>query len=123
MKVFSNSPVSFFDVDNTLVMFDEYKEVPGKKVDIITNNGEIITLTVHTEHIEILKQLKNRGYTIVIWSAGGSNWAEKVIMSLGIENYIDLIIPKPQSIFDDLELSEFLPGSRYINKNKYLGDL
>lgn len=101
-----------FDVDDTLVMWEAEHTKPGRnKIRIVDPyDNSVVYLKPHKKHIKILKDLKIRGYTITVWSAGGYQWAEAVVKTLGIEDSVDIVMTKPTKLFDDLPLSEL--GSR-----------
>jgi hypothetical protein len=90
----------FCDVDDTLVLWDSKNpnmEIKGIPVEI------------HHVHVEKLKQFAARGHFIVVWSAGGYEWAANVVKLLGLEETVDLVIAKPRWFFDDLRAEEFMP--------------
>ena len=114
---------TYFDVDDTLVMWDATPEqleergvdfeCPGSFTII---DGEMKEtppwkerLLPHRYHIEQLKKHKMRGHTIIVWSAGGYDWAAAVVKALGLENFVDLVISKPTWAYDDLQPNEFIP--------------
>lgn len=118
----------FCDVDDTLVMWSATPEeleahgvifeCPGS-FSII--DGELVPspswkerLLPHRKHIEQLKKHKMRGHTIVVWSAGGYDWAAAVVKTLGLENVVDLVISKPIWAYDDLQPAEFMPKSQWM---------
>jgi hypothetical protein len=119
---------TFFDVDDTLVMWNATPEelaergvdfeCPGSHTII---DGEIKEtppwkerLLPHRKHIEQLKKHKMRGHTIVVWSAGGYDWAAAVVKALQLENFVDLVISKPIWCYDDLQPNEFIPKPQYM---------
>lgn len=112
MKIIGNDSTVFFDCDDTLIMWnhnrDESKLVP------VTSNGITELLRPHYKHIEQLKKHKFRGHTVVVWSAGGVEWATAVVKSLKLEKYVDLVIAKPRWYYDDLQPQEFLPVTNRI---------
>lgn len=83
----------YFDVDETLVMWveNENRFVPNEK------------------HILALKRHHLRGHTVVVWSAGGSTWAQGVVEGLGIEEHVDYVLSKPHWYYDDLTVDKFMP--------------
>lgn len=104
MRVISPTKSCWVDVDNTLVFSaTEYPTVKGPSIYI--NNREFI---VHTGHVEIIKDFHARGHTIIIWSAGGSRWAEMVVRALKLDLYVSLVIDKPDWFIDDKPSSSFM---------------
>ena len=89
------------DVDDTLVMWADPKNFPGKEVTI-TTNGFPEVAAINEYALEHLKKMKRRGYSVVVWSAGGSDWAEAVVQALGIEEYVDVVSPKFTDHLDDV---------------------
>jgi phosphoserine phosphatase len=61
-----------------------------------------------------MKSHKFRGHTVIVWSAGGVEWAKTVVTALGLENYVDLVVAKPKWYYDDLQSHEFLPASSRV---------
>lgn len=51
---------------------------------------------------------------MVVWSAGGWDWAEAVVKTLKLENFVDLVISKPTWTYDDLQPSEFIPKPQWM---------
>lgn len=122
--------IAYCDVDDTLVFWSstqEDKEKYGVKFTcpgsmVWDEDGEQIgyanswteVLVPNLPQIEQLKNLRLRHHTIVVWSAGGYDWAKTVVQTLGIEHLVDLVICKPTYVFDDLPCEEFMPKSRLI---------
>jgi phosphoserine phosphatase len=133
MIVIPCKQATFFDVDDTLVMWDATPEQLEERGVDFTCPGSLVTidecgtegfapewkqrLLPHRVHIEQLKKHKQRGHTIIVWSAGGYDWAAAVVKALGLENYVDLVISKPSWFYDDLMPSEFM-GKRYYKKDE-----
>ena len=98
-----------FDVDDTLILHHR-KPQPGDIVHYLTHNNlkehEVI---VHTKHVDMLKRHKQFGKCwIIVWSWGGADWAELVVKTLGLEDYVDLVTGKPFKYYDDLAASEWM---------------
>lgn len=114
MKIVENEMIVAFDVDDTLVMWHS-KVDPINKIQIINPYGGSETwLKPHKRHIELLKEYKGRGMTIIVWSAAGYKWAESVVNSLGIQDYVDLIMTKPGKLVDDLSVQEIFTTRIYL---------
>lgn len=120
----------FFDVDDTLVMWDATPEelkargvnfiCPGSIIDIDNDGNKQFSppwterLLPHRKHIEQLKKHKMRGHTIIVWSAGGWDWATAVVKALQLDNFVDLVISKPTWAYDDLQPAEFIPKPQWM---------
>jgi len=102
--------VAYFDVDDTLVEWKEFGDGPKVSIEM---NGMISEKAVIDAHIEELILQKKSGTHIVVWSAGGSKWAEAVVKALEIEEYVDAILTKPDRIYDDKNPEEWMPNRRY----------
>lgn len=111
----SDRPLVAMDVDDTIIKWNVDYSKPTVK---ITLDGITGNFNVHKKHVEALKKHKIRGHTIIIWSAGGSDWGEAVVKALQLEQYVDIIMPKPDWIYDDVSPNEFLNKNLYI----YEGD-
>jgi len=72
---------AFFDVDGTLL---DHKDIPNESV------------------VQQLIERKKAGYAIIVWSAGGPDWAERAVKLLHLEVYVDYILDKPTVCFDDI---------------------
>jgi hypothetical protein len=83
---------------------------------LITSDNGLISayVTPHEEHIQKLKEHADRNHFIVVWSAGGYEWAEAVVKGLGLNLYVDLIITKPRWAWDDLPMDEAIDTRCYI---------
>lgn len=114
MNVYNTDQVVPFDVDDTLVMWsleDKSKNIPIQDPYI---EGLINYVTPNEKHIELMKKYKARGFTIIVWSAGGVEWAKKVVLALQLESYVDAVFTKPNRYIDDLDVSEWIGPRVYI---------
>lgn len=100
MHILPSDRCLWVDVDDTLIMWSE----------------DHTSWLPHLEHIALIKQFSSRGQKIVVWSAGGVEWAVQAINLLELEPYVDLVVSKPAWFIDDLPSSEFLPESSRIFK-------
>lgn len=111
-------PTAYFDVDDTLVLWSPTEEqlkhaVPFNVTDAFFE-GEgvapwIEMLVPHYPHVEQLKKHAIRGQKVIVWSAGGAEWAAAVIKQLDLEHYVTLAIDKPDWAYDDLDAKGILP--------------
>ena len=93
MLVIQSDKTLFVDVDNTLVLWDEAHT----------------TYRPHQRHIDMMKKFHARKQPIIVWSAGGYEWAQRVVRELGLENIVTAVMSKPAWYIDDLTASEILP--------------
>lgn len=104
--ILENDNVTCFDVDDTLVLWDVPAGLDANRIEF-SNYGYTERLLPHDKHIKCLKQLKFRGHAVVVWSAGGWEWAKEVAIRLGIIDDIDIIMCKPKWMVDDLPPNEW----------------
>lgn len=125
MIVIPGDKIVYCDIDDTIAMWAPSQEEIEKKGVLITCPGSLIDvdndgnkqyapswtqmIVPHKHHIEKIIKHKTRGHTVVVWSAGGYDWAAAVIRAFKLENYVDVVISKPTWIIDDLPASEFMP--------------
>ena len=104
-----------FDVDDTLIM-DPLDD--GNDVFFIDPYDSLQTRrSVHHRHVKLLKDHHAKGYFVIIWSANGAIWAERVAEALGLTKYAHAILAKPLKIIDDLPVTEWM-GPRIYLENK-----
>lgn len=90
------------DVDDTLLMWSIPQGYSGPLVKTKLNG-------IEEEHrpnlpaIEHLKKMKARGYAVIVWSAGGSDWAEEAVRALNLQDFVDVIMPKIDFHLDDVD--------------------
>ena len=114
-----NDMVVTFDVDDTLFFWNSTPEqlekdgIPVKWVDSLGYLQETL-LVPHSVHVQQLKKHKERGHLILVWSAGGSLWAEAAVKALGLEKYVDYTLCKSHWAYDDLPPEEYMPKSKWM---------
>jgi phosphoserine phosphatase len=112
MKVIRATRSVFFDVDDTLVIWD-WKKLNPDGVGLIQVGTELVM--PHQRHIELMKQFKARKHTVVVWSQGGHEWAEAVCKALGIEDVVDFVMDKPNWYVDDLHATAWMRAPIYLH--------
>jgi hypothetical protein len=114
MKVYRTNQVILYDVDDTLVMWhyeDQSIQIP------ITDpylKGVVNYVTPNVKHIDLLKKHKARGFTVIVWSAQGFEWAEAVVQALNLEEFVDIVCSKPSGYVDDLEVTHWIGSRIYL---------
>lgn len=114
-----NNKTAYFDVDDTLLMWNIPEGTPENELVGVSYVPEFIEYGLPNKHnIDLLKKMKRRGHSVVVWSAGGSDWAEAVVQALRLEKYVDAVMPKPDYYIDDLsDPSKILGKHGYFNLN------
>ena len=115
MIAFPDNRTAYFDVDDTLVEWKLCSDREADAVKIVDESGRVFYKKAIVAHIEELKNQKMTGNTVVVWSAGGGAWAETVVKALGIEEYVDVCLTKPDFYYDDKDVSEWFPTKRYYH--------
>jgi len=111
MKVYPDNRTVYFDVDETLVMWNPG---PNSIVDVYVDGRPGVA---HAAHIDIVKRHRLRGSVVVVWSNNGSLWARKVVTALGLTPYVDIVITKPDTYFDDMDAAAFMGKRVYLEHN------
>lgn len=105
MFVLQKHKMICFDVDDTLIFQDCPTPDHRNADEVFQYNNEKFPVWIHKNHVRKIKELKSEGYGICVWSQQGSDWAQNAIKQLGLESYVDLVIPKPEKMFDDLSFN------------------
>lgn len=114
----TNHQFIFYDVDDTLIMWDleQYSDLEDVYIsDPYMDEPETYHFKKHKSHIEWLIRMHKRGEKIVVWSAGGQGWAQAVVDALGIGKYVDYVLGKPTCIYDDESPKNYMPPNRWNN--------
>lgn len=114
--------VIYFDVDNTLIMWDP-PAYDSRIVQLPTlhyindSHGDLMPQYVevipHEHHLNMIIRHKQLGNTVVVWSKSGPLWAQNVITHFGLTEYVDVCMGKPSCFYDDLKAEEFMVDRRY----------
>jgi predicted phosphatase len=108
MLVVKNETPVYFDVDDTLILWQE-PSVDSIYKATLNFYGKIVYLYPHLKHIELMKSYRARGFYIIVHSGNGATWANEVVMALGLTEYVDLVIGKPVKIIDNEHPDKWLP--------------
>lgn len=118
MQVTKNEHTIFCDVDGTLIIPDNLRNSLCKQVLVFDKvENKFISLRQHEPNIRLLKEEKHRGSYIVVWSRGGHEWAESVVLALGLQDCVDQIMTKPLVYIDDVSVQEWLPYRVFLDSN------
>lgn len=101
MIVLEEDNITSFDVDNTLVIWPKDPNTNKEGRIHFVYGHESIYLYPHKPHIRFLKNCSLRGDYVEVWSKNGYEWAEHVINTLTLENYVDVVRAKPSRCIDD----------------------
>lgn len=105
----------FFDVDDTLVMWN-WPHEKRDEVIVIKDELDISNHVVpHQPHIKAVKAHAKAGDFVVVWSQGGAAWAQCVVDTLGLDKYVDLVIGKPLWYYDDYPAEKWMETALYRN--------
>jgi protein-L-isoaspartate O-methyltransferase len=119
MKTIKNDVVAAFDVDQTLVMWGP--EIGSHQSDLSIRNpydGLEVDVQIHAAHVRLLKQMKARGRFIIVWSAGGAEWAQSVVNALNLQHMVDLVMTKPIAYVDDMPVESWMQHRIYIPREQ-----
>jgi hypothetical protein len=110
MEIINNDKNCFFDVDETLIFWElemDFRHKPEEEFEdrVYIKDPHIENLWVvarpHSRMINYLKRKSSQGFHITVWSASGNAWAEAVIRALELERFVNIIMAKPQTCWDD----------------------
>lgn len=114
----------FSDVDQTLILMDEFVDGipdgidPATLVKVHNNKNKPdawVWGMAHKRHIDLLRAMAARGFAIVVWSAGGEDWADYVVGLLGLDGLIDATMGKPDWYADDQNPDRYMKGRVYLH--------
>jgi predicted HAD superfamily phosphohydrolase YqeG len=119
MFVIRNDNTVFCDIDSTLIAWHKEEVDPNntRMVEVKFNN-EMHHHWVLNENVEQLYKHHSRMQPIILWSQGGSEWAEAVAKALDLDKIVTAVMSKPKFVIDDLPASAWMPNSRLAEKKK-----
>lgn len=102
----------YFDVDDTLLQWESCLEhdIDSIKVE---SNGHTFYKRAILPNVNALIDHSHAGHIVVVWSAGGVEWATSVIKALNIEKYVDVVLTKPDWYYDDQDADHWLPERQF----------
>lgn len=108
----------FIDVDDTLILHKKCKK--GDTVVAVTDpyDGQQHYFAVHKAHVKVLKDRKQRGAVIFVWSQNGWEWAEAVVRALNLKEHVNFVLSKPVMHIDDLPCQEWMGPRLYLSPSK-----
>ena len=114
-----SEPLIFFDVDDTILIWDDQcMQYDETRIAIRDPYNDKIKayyyLIPHKKHIDILKDHAQKGYSIVVWSSGGALWAKAAVEALGLTDVVTLTMAKPTKYCDDLPANETLTTNVFV---------
>lgn len=106
MQVIKNELVVCCDVDGTIIK-------PDQKGGISLPYGSgIQTYSPIMAHVDLIKEYKKRGFTVIVWSMAGQAHAQRVVEALKLERWVDIVMCKPTKHIDDKEDVGSIIGTR-----------
>jgi hypothetical protein len=101
MKRIGTDRTLYVDCDDTLVMWNlsEYPDHGRIKVSCF---GYDTLLVPNEKNIRLVQKFAKLGYTVIIWSQTGAEWAEAVADAVGLHPYATAFLAKPRYYLDDL---------------------
>lgn len=124
MQITKSERIIPCDIDDTLVLTSGNAPIGALTVDIYDAVTEkFIKMAVHESMVRLLKEESHRGAYILVWSRGGYEWAANVIRALHLEEYVDQVMSKPITYFDDKNVAEWMKDRVYLEPGtNYKGD-
>ncbi len=118
MQTLKMTMPTFFDVDDTLILWAPTRAQQEKYRNVICPETTMV-YTPYTPNVDQLIEHKRRGHTIVVWSAGGVEWARRAVKMLGLENCVDYVMDKPRWYYDDKHAGDFMGNPHFISEELY----
>ena len=97
MRVYKYEHTIHFDVDDTVIMWDENHTQPFEGAVHVKcpHDGTISYHRPHKRHVRFLRKQMAKGMGVVLWSAAGVGWAEAAAKALELEDLDILVMSKP----------------------------
>jgi len=119
MLVIKNRNVFCYDIDDTVILWDEKSrdltaDVKNRLVIICPYDGKPYSFLVHKRHVDFIKREKAKGSYIIAWSRSEAPWAEVAVKALGLDMHTDQVMSKPMKVLDDKKDLENIVGSVFF---------
>ena len=101
-----------FDVDQTLVRWRDYNH---NTKPMVNSDGTTVFFEPFDSHIKYLKQLKEKGHTILVWSKAGKNHAKRIVTILELNDFVDVVADKPSCYFDDVPVEKWIGPRIFVD--------
>ena len=119
LKTIRSERTIFVDIDDTLVMHEADKDIPGAQYALIKDpvTAGIIRLRINEPMLRLVHEELSRGSQVFIWSRGGYQWAENVAVALALDAFLKdiYILTKPFAYFDDSDVSSWMKDRVYLS--------
>ncbi len=116
MLSFGDRPVTCYDIDDTIIPWAPNSQAEDRVT--VECMGRSSQMQVMTRHVENLKRHWKRGHVIVVWSAGGGEWAKAVVEALGLTSQVDVVMAKPSWYYDDKPCEDWMGRRIFLYKNE-----
>lgn len=108
MLIIKSNKIVMIDCDDTLIMWDKSKYKGKLEPVTIKINKFKSVVYKNQKNINLIIKLKKLGYTLIVWSLSGYEWAQKVTKAVGLENYVTICMSKPNYYVDDSEVKNWI---------------
>lgn len=112
MITFQQGKTAFFDVDDTLALWDQPIDDTSFFFNLSDNPKYGVWLKPNDYMVRKVQIFKQAGYCVVVWSQSGPEWAEGIVRKLGLVDYVDVVIAKPLYHYDDRPCTEWMGNHR-----------
>lgn len=103
----------YFDCDDTLLEWQSCNKDDQRAIKMSNENNFTFYKKTIDANIEALKEHANAGHIVVVWSKGGVAWAANIVKTLGLEDYVDVVLSKPDWYYDDMDAQYWLPERQF----------
>jgi len=79
----------------------QHKYPPPKVIAVDVDDTLLLKSGVNQQVVQWCKDVKNNGFSLILWSSRGESHARRAAQAAGIEHLFDHILSKPGYILDD----------------------